>query len=159
MAPPSALPSSGPPSLPCQEPRAVPRKGLFGKERGNCARSFSSFFPLTLRHLVGAVPKAARLSHPIPISYPQSTSGVETLSPLSKFPTHTHLSLLTLLAKNSPKLPACQTLPSSVLLPSPHPNSLCHNAPLLHFLHLPHPTLCPTLSPAWHLGSTCLPLT
>ncbi|TKS74470.1 Dual specificity mitogen-activated protein kinase kinase 2 [Collichthys lucidus] len=51
LAPPSAFPSSGPPSLPCQEPRAVPRKGLFGKERGNCARSFSSFFPLTLRHL------------------------------------------------------------------------------------------------------------
>lgn len=70
LAPPSAFPSSGPPSLPCQEPRAVPRKGLFGKERGNCARSFSSFFPLTLRHLVSAVPKAACLSHPISTPYP-----------------------------------------------------------------------------------------
>ena len=58
LAPPSAFPSSYPPSLPCQEARAVPRKGLFGKERGNCARSFSFFSPLTLRHLVGAVSKS-----------------------------------------------------------------------------------------------------
>ncbi|KAF3834951.1 hypothetical protein F7725_027509 [Dissostichus mawsoni] len=51
-APPSAFPSPGPPSLPCQELRAVPRKGFFGNERCNCARSFSSFFPpLSLRHL------------------------------------------------------------------------------------------------------------
>lgn len=49
LAPPSAFPFSGPPSLPCQEPRAVPRKGLFGKELGNCACSFLSSFPLTLK--------------------------------------------------------------------------------------------------------------
>ena len=32
-----------------------PGKGLFGKERRNCVRSFLSSFPLSLRHLVGAV--------------------------------------------------------------------------------------------------------
>lgn len=76
LAPPSASPSF---SRPCQEPRAELRKGVFGKEWGDCAHAF---FPLTLETPGEWGGGRGRVLKPLawPLPRPQSGSGGETLA-------------------------------------------------------------------------------
>lgn len=156
LVPPSAFLSSGPPSLPCQEPRAVPRKGSLAMREATVLE-LSRPFPSLLDTWWVQCQKLLVC----PILLPKKHLWCREACTLIAIPkTHTqartHLSLLTpktvqsccpLPAKPS-SLSSCPNHTPPLLAITPPSSSL--PTPLLHFLCLRRPAL----SPAWRLGFT-----
>lgn len=137
LVPPSAFLSSGPPSLPCQEPRAVPRKGSLAMREATVLE-LSRPFPSLLDTWWVQCQKLVVC----PILLPKKHLWCKEACPLIAIPkTHTqaytHLSLLT------PKtVQSCCPLPAKPSSLSSCPN---HTPPLLAITP-PPPLLFPLLS-------------
>lgn len=152
LVPPSAFLSSGPPSLPCQEPRAVPRKGSLAMREATVLELSRPFPSLLDTWWVQCQKLLVCL-----ILLPKKHLWCREACPLIAIPkTRTHLSLLTpktvqsccpLPAKPS-SLSSCPNHTPPLLAITPPSSSLPTS--LLHFLCLRRPAL----SPAWRLGFT-----
>lgn len=120
LVPPSAFLSSGPPSLPCQEPRAVPRKGSLAM-RDATVLALSRPFPSLLDTWWAQCQKLLVCPSLFPSYSQNSTTGAQRLSLWLEFLKHTRTCIHT--------CPCCPPKQSRVAFHPAKPFILCPLGP------------------------------